>query len=79
MFPLLTGHVRADNNLGRFFTFDPVDQTQQDVVIRLIETVREGTEQHTLSNLPRAGSAPTVPHTRDHEETVKVIQVLLAY
>ena len=43
MFPLLTLNIRADNELGRVPAFDPLDQTQQDAVIGLVDAVRGDT------------------------------------
>jgi len=72
MFPLLTLFVRANNNIRCFPTFNPINQTQQDVMIRPVESVREDTTHNALSNPPSARSAQTVPHAGDHEKTVKV-------
>ena len=40
MFPLLTLFIYANDNTRRFSTFDPFNQTQQDVTIRLVGCVR---------------------------------------
>ena len=71
MLPLLTLVVYANNNTRRFPTFDPLNQTQQDVTVCLTGRIRDSPD------IPSARSARTVPHTRDHEKTVKVINRMI--
>lgn len=74
MFPLLALVVRANNNTRRVPTFNPIDQTQQDVVVRLVERVGKDASQYALSDPPSTRSSQTVPHARDREETVIVVR-----
>ena len=48
MLPLFSSVVRANDSLGCLPTLDPCNQTQQDVVIRLINRARERTKYGTL-------------------------------
>lgn len=57
-------------------TLNPINQTQQNVVIRQIGRVRRGPNQRGLSHLPRTKPARTVSHAGDHEETVKILQTM---
>lgn len=73
MFPLLTGAVYANENLRRFSAFDPFDQTQQGIVVRLVGRGGEGTG-HALSNHPRTWPTQAVSHAGDHEKAIKRVQ-----
>jgi len=75
MFPLLTLIVGANNDLRRVPTFDPIDQAQQEVVVRLVDCVRANTDQRALPDLPGPRAVETMTHAGNREETIKVIQV----
>jgi len=75
MFPLLTLIVGADNDLRRVTTFNPIDQAQQEVVVRLVDCVRANTYQRALPDLPGPRAGETMTHAGNHKETIKVVQV----
>ena len=80
MCPLLTIAVSPNDDIRRFSTFNPRDQTQDDVVICLIDRGARGdSTHHALSHQPRTGSAQTMTHAGDHKEAVKVIQTTFPY
>ena len=74
MFPLFSSEIHPDDGLRSFSTLDPLNQAQQHVVIRLVGLAGSDILGGSLSEPPCAGSTPTVPHTGDQEESVKVIQ-----
>ena len=76
MFPLSALVVHPDDNIWRVPTFDPFDQAQKDVVIRLVERVCEGTIGCALADPPSTRSTHAVSHSRDHEKAVKVVQTV---
>jgi len=79
MFPLLALDVRANDNTRRAPTFNPINQTQQDVMVGLVERVRKGAGQYALSDPPSTRSSQTVPHSGDREETVIIVRGIIQF
>ena len=77
MSPLLALVVSANHDIRRVSTLNPVDQTQQDVMIRLVQCVRGNARPRALPHLPSSRSLDTVTHAGDYEETIKVVQKTL--
>jgi len=75
IFPLYALIVGANDDFRCGSTFDPFDQAQQEAVIRIVESVRADAQQRALPHLPGSGSAETMTHAGNDEETIKVIQI----
>ena len=65
--------VHPDNNLWRESTLNPFDQAQKGVVISLVECVSECTVEKALADPPSTRTTYAVSHSRDREETEKVV------
>lgn len=75
MFPLLTLIVGANNDLRGGPTLNPIDQAQQEAVVRVVDCVRANADQRALPDFPGPGAVEAMTHAGNHEETIKVVQV----